>query len=101
MCGQAIPNLGKEKRKHSQLRVVYGHRQNMRSLCLQTTCYGVRSPMTVVRLRPFVSLLCFFHHRLLHEGGWHVVREGREFRFIPPERVVMRRTRGPGLRWAA
>jgi len=46
-------------------------------------------------------LLCFFHHRLVHEGGWQVVKAGREFRFIPPERVVMRRARGPGVRWAA
>ena len=46
-------------------------------------------------------LLCFFHHRLVHEGGWQVIKKGREFRFVPPERVVMRRARGPGLRWAA
>ena len=46
-------------------------------------------------------LLCFFHHRLVHEGGWQVVKAGREFRFIPPDRVVMRRARGPGVRWAA
>jgi len=46
-------------------------------------------------------LLCFFHHRLVHEGGWQVVKVGREFRFLPPERVVMRRARGPGMRWAA
>jgi uncharacterized protein DUF222 len=46
-------------------------------------------------------LLCFYHHRLVHEGGWQVVKAGREFRFIPPERVVIRRARGPGVRWAA
>ena len=46
-------------------------------------------------------LLCFYHHRLVHEGGWQVVMTGREIRFLPPERVVMRRARGPGLRWAA
>jgi hypothetical protein len=50
---------------------------------------------------PNLVLLCFFHHRLVHEGGWQVVKLGREFRFIPPDRVVMRRARGPGLRWAA
>ena len=50
---------------------------------------------------PNLVLLCFFHHRLVHEGGWQVVRVGREFRFLPPERVVKRRARGPGLRWAA
>src|ERR1700674_1017585 len=46
-------------------------------------------------------LLCFFHHRLVHEGGWQVIRVGREFRFLPPERIVMRRARGLGMRWAA
>jgi hypothetical protein len=50
---------------------------------------------------PNLVLLCFFHHRLVHEGGWQVVKVSREFRFIPPDRVVMRRARGPGLRWAA
>src|SRR6266567_4440421 len=46
-------------------------------------------------------LLCYFHHRLVHEGGWQVIKEGREFRFLPPERVVFRRARERGLRWAA
>jgi hypothetical protein len=46
-------------------------------------------------------LLCHYHHRLVHEGGWQVIKAGREFRFLPPERVVTRRARGPGLRWAA
>src|SRR3984893_12008290 len=50
---------------------------------------------------PNLVLLCFHHHRLVHEGGWQVVKAGREFRFVPPERVVMRRARGPGMRWAA
>jgi hypothetical protein len=50
---------------------------------------------------PNLVLLCFFHHRLVHEGGWQVVKAGREFRFLPPDRVVMRRARGPGVRWAA
>jgi hypothetical protein len=50
---------------------------------------------------PNLVLLCFYHHRLVHEGGWHVVKVGREFRFIPPERLVMRRARGPGVSWAA
>jgi hypothetical protein len=50
---------------------------------------------------PNLVLLCFFHHRLVHEGGWQVLKVGREFRFLPPERVVMRRARGPGMRWAA
>src|SRR5450759_1480950 len=50
---------------------------------------------------PNMVLLCYFHHRLVHEGGWQVIKSGREFRFLPPERMVMRRTRGPGMRWAA
>jgi len=50
---------------------------------------------------PNLVLLCYYHHRLVHEGGWQVVKSGREFRFLPPERVFMRRARGPGVRWAA
>src|SRR6476660_2351736 len=50
---------------------------------------------------PNLVLLCYFHHRLVHEGGWQVVKAGREFRFVPPDRVVFRRARAPGLRWAA
>jgi hypothetical protein len=50
---------------------------------------------------PNMVLLCFYHHRLVHEGGWQVIKSGREFRFLPPDRVVMRRARGPGMRWAA
>ncbi len=46
-------------------------------------------------------LLCHYHHRLVHEGGWQLIKVGRGFRFLPPERVVMRRARGPGMRWAA
>jgi HAMP domain-containing protein len=50
---------------------------------------------------PNLVLLCHYHHRLVHEGGWQVIKSGREFRFLPPERVFMRRVRGPGMRWAA
>jgi hypothetical protein len=50
---------------------------------------------------PNLVLLCYFHHRLVHEGRWKVVKAGREFRFLPPDRVLMRRARGPGYRWAA
>jgi hypothetical protein len=46
-------------------------------------------------------LLCYFHHRLVHEGGWQVLKVGPEFRFVPPDQVVFRRARAPGLRWAA
>jgi Domain of unknown function (DUF222)/HNH endonuclease len=45
--------------------------------------------------------LCYYHHRLVHEGGWQVIKAGREFRFLPPDRAAMRRARGPGMRWAA
>src|ERR1051326_9086682 len=31
--------------------------------------------------------LCWFHHRLVHEGGWQVVKAGEDYRFIPPERT--------------
>jgi Domain of unknown function (DUF222)/HNH endonuclease len=50
---------------------------------------------------PNLVLLCYFHHRLVHEGGWQVVQVRREFRFVPPDRVLFRRARAPGLRWAA
>ncbi len=50
---------------------------------------------------PNLVLLCHYHHRLVHEGGWQLIKSGREFRFLPPERVFMRRVRGPGMRWAA
>jgi hypothetical protein len=50
---------------------------------------------------PNMVLVCYYHHRLVHEGGWQVIKSGREFRFLPPERVFMRRARGPGMRWAA
>src|SRR5205814_1406035 len=36
---------------------------------------------------PTCSPLCYFHHRLVHEGGWQVVRAGEGVKFIPPDRV--------------
>jgi hypothetical protein len=45
--------------------------------------------------------LCYYHHRLVHEGGWHVIKAGEGVQFIQPDRVIVRRARGPGLRWAA
>ena len=45
--------------------------------------------------------LCYYHHQLVHEGGWQVVKAGEAVKFIPPDRVVATRVRGPGLRWAA
>ena len=50
---------------------------------------------------PNLLPLCYYHHRLVHEGGWQVIKAGEGVKFIPPERVVMRRVRGPGVRWAA
>ena len=50
---------------------------------------------------PNLLPLCYFHHRLVHEGGWQVVKAGEGFQFIPPDRMITRRARGPGVRWAA
>ncbi len=50
---------------------------------------------------PNLLPLCYFHHRLVHEGGWQVVKVGDEVRFIPPDRVIARRVRGQGMRRAA
>jgi len=46
-------------------------------------------------------LLCHYHHRLVHEGEWQVVRVGDEIHVIPPERLRTIFTRGPDVRWAA
>jgi hypothetical protein len=46
---------------------------------------------------PNLISVCYFHHRLVHEGGWQIVRAGSDFRFIPPDRVLMR-NRGPSWR---
>ena len=45
--------------------------------------------------------LCYHHHRLVHEGGWQVVRAGEAVKFIPPDRVVRRRALLPGMSRAA
>ena len=53
---------------------------------------------------PNLVSLCWFHHRLVHEGGWQVVKAGEEYRFIPPpQRSVLKewRARGPGYSRAA
>jgi Domain of unknown function (DUF222)/HNH endonuclease len=47
---------------------------------------------------PNLLPLCYYHHRLVHEGGWQVIRAGAGIRFIPPDHVVRRMARGPG--WA-
>ncbi len=45
--------------------------------------------------------LCYYHHRLVHEGGWQVVLAGERVEFIPPETPVMLRRRWGEKRWAA
>jgi hypothetical protein len=45
--------------------------------------------------------LCYFHHRLVHEGDWQVVLAGGRVEFIPPDRPVMIRRRWGERRWAA
>ena len=45
--------------------------------------------------------LCYYHHRLVHEGGWQVVVAGERVEFIAPERPVMTRRRWGESRWAA
>jgi len=59
--------------------------------------WGRGGPSDLPNLLP----LCYYHHRLVHEGGWQVVKTGAGFQFIPPDRVIARRARGPGMRWAA
>ncbi len=53
---------------------------------------------------PNLLSLCWFHHRLVHEGGWQVVKADEEYQFIPPpQRSVLKewRARGPGYSRAA
>jgi hypothetical protein len=45
--------------------------------------------------------LCYYHHRLVHEGGWQVIRSSDRVEFIPPDRPVMIRRRWGERRWAA
>ncbi len=42
---------------------------------------------------PNLLPLCYYHHCLVHEGGWQVIRAGDGVQFIPPERVFTRRRR--------
>jgi hypothetical protein len=37
--------------------------------------------------------LCYYHHRLVHEGGWQVVLAGKRVEFIPPDTPAMTRRR--------
>src|SRR6202795_366690 len=36
--------------------------------------------------RENLLLICYYHHRLVHEGGWQVIKSGRKFRFLPRDR---------------
>jgi uncharacterized protein DUF222 len=45
--------------------------------------------------------LCYYHHRLVHEGGWQVVLAGERVEFIPPDTPAMIRRRWGERRWAA
>jgi Domain of unknown function (DUF222) len=47
---------------------------------IEFRCHGGQS--TMGNLLP----LCYHHHRLVHEGGWQIVRAGGELKFIPPDR---------------
>jgi len=53
-------------------------------------------PTNMAKLLP----LCYFHHRLVHEGGWQVVIAGGRVEFIAPDRPMMTRRRW-GEHWAA
>jgi hypothetical protein len=59
--------------------------------------YGRGGPTNPPNLLP----LCYHHHRLVHEGGWQVVKAGEGFHFIPPDRLAFQPARAPGVRWAA
>jgi 5-methylcytosine-specific restriction protein A len=50
---------------------------------------------------PNLIPLCYVHHRLVHEGGWQVIRAGDRLEFVPPDRPVMTRRRWGERRWAA
>lgn len=49
---------------------------------------------------PNLLPLCYHHHRLVHEGGWQVIRAAAGIEFMPPDRPVLIRRRW-GERWAA
>jgi hypothetical protein len=59
--------------------------------------YGRGGPNNLPNLLP----LCYYHHRLVHEGGWQIVKVAGGVKFIPTDRVITRRARGPGRIWAA
>ncbi len=50
---------------------------------------------------PNLLPLCYHHHRLVHEGGWQVVRAAQGVRFVAPDRPVLTRRRWGEKRWVA
>src|SRR5256714_8044144 len=42
---------------------------------------------------PNLLPLCYHHHRLVHEGGWQVIRAAEGVKFIAPDRVFSMRRR--------
>ena len=46
-------------------------------------------PTTLANLLP----LCYVHHRLVHEGGWQILRVNGEIRTIPPDRYWVKSVR--------
>jgi hypothetical protein len=46
---------------------------------IEFRCHGGRSTMS--NLLP----LCYHHHRLVHEGGWQIIKAGDGLKFIPPD----------------
>jgi len=50
---------------------------------------------------PNLLPLCYYHHRLVHEGGWQVLKVAGRFEFVAPDQPIAQRARGPGMRWAA
>jgi hypothetical protein len=39
---------------------------------------------------PNMIPLCYYHHRLAHEGECQVIRAGGEVKFVPPDRLISR-----------
>src|SRR5438105_3937700 len=50
---------------------------------------------------PNLLPLCYHHHRLVHEGGWQVIRAGEGVKFIAPDRPVLIKRRWGERRRAA
>src|SRR5260370_22260871 len=44
---------------------------------------------------PNLLPLCYYHHRLVHEDGWQVVKAGAGLRLLPPDRLLAEPARLP------